>query len=284
MKRLIFLFLVSFVLVCTPTQKAFATAMSNTTAWYDWSTFKIQVTYTPSGASTPITRDAVGANWSLVNNPPGTPGIDFFWYGTPTSPNANADNNIPETSGKLSRSGLVLGPGFQVSALVTNAQGIASVTQTGAIVSASGTALSDGIVTTSTSASAAIHRSANIFSNIDALFTFSVDAYIGQVISRDNVAESAWGQSSLNFFLTVNDNYVNLLDTDFIQINNVDGVNFSQSYHQQVEYFIPAFTGSTPSDAYRYIIGGSALARFRHQPPNLPLSPNRPPCSFLALA
>ena len=240
-------------------QNASATAISSASAWYDWSTFKIQVTYTPIGAAGPITRDAVGANWNLGANPPGTPGIDFFWYGTPTTGNADADNNFQPAASDYQGPVWDWSAPYEARAEVTNAVGLASATESGNKVMASGYALSDGIVTTEAWSSAAIHRGANIYSNIDALFTFSVDSYYSHVISKDDAAENAWGQSNLNFFITVNDIYDPLLDSDSMQIHNVADTNLvNQKYHHEVQYDIPAFTGTVPSSEYRYIVGGSA--------------------------
>jgi hypothetical protein len=259
MKRFIYLFFLILTMVFIVVPNAFATATSSASAWYDWSTFKIQVTYTPIGASDPITRDAVGANWSFVNNPPGTPGIDFFWYGTPTTANADAANNFEPASADYQSPVWDWSTFYEAKAEVTNAVGLANVTDSGNKVLASGYALSDGNVTSEAWSSSAIHRSANIFSNIDAVFTFSVDSYYSHIISADSAAESAWGQSNLNFFLTVNDIYDPLLDSDFKQINSYAGTNLiNQIYHHEIEYYIPAYTGTSPSSEYRYIIGGSA--------------------------
>lgn len=261
MKRFLVVFSLVIAMAISHVPDVFATSSSSASAWYDWSTFKIQVTYTPAGAAGPITRDAVGANWSVMTNPPGTPNIDFFWYGTPTTANADAKNNFQPADDDYQDPVGDWSLPYEAKAEVTNAVGLANVTESESkiLVLASGYALSDGIVTTSAEASSAIHRSANIFSNIDALFTFSVDSYYSHIISTDNPAESAWGQSNLNFFITVADNYTSLLDEDSKQIDSVGDTSLiNQPYHHEVQYFIPAFVGTKPSDEFRYTVGGSA--------------------------
>lgn len=257
MKRFLVVFSLVIAMAFSHVPDVFATSSSSASAWYDWSTFKIQVTYTPTGAAAPITRDAVGTNWdaSLV----GTSGIDFFWSTTPTTANADAKNNFQPADADYQGPVWDWSLPYEAKAEVINAVGLANVTDSGTKVLASGYALSDGIVTTSAEASSAIHRSANIFSNIDALFTFSVDSYYSHIISTDNPAESAWGQSNLNFFITVNDIYDPLLDSDFKQINSVGDTSLvDQPYHHEVQYLIPALIGNIPYSQYRYTVGGSA--------------------------
>lgn len=229
-------------------QNVFATAISDVAAWYNWNTLKIQVTYTPDGSSTPITRDAVGGAFNDYTK-------DFRWYTTPTTANADAANDIQPADTDYQSPVWDWTQLYEANAQVTNAQGLATVTNGGATVTAGAHALSDGIVTSSTSASSAIHRGANFWSNIDALYTFSVDAAIDQTITESNAAESASVESDLHFFLTYNDNYSSYLAEDYDQVLYNDVVDFYNTYTQSVQYNIIATTSNTVP---YYTFGGDA--------------------------